>query len=284
MSGFPSQTGEHYVHPSAEWREEMEAQQVENAFHPYNNEGQYHLAKVFASPKIHPEATIHLACVDGRNKFLLPDTAFSSHADFIGRLDQMAKCYCPWKEREIKPRAGQESGEWYTSVRYWAKDSLAVLQEILDNPELKGKCVWAPAKEFNSEGERVYTDMHTGDWWMNIQVSCQDYGYPLNRQAKVSVGGASSKTVIPIILSSDKTQLGSLSGDASAWPLYMSIGNVIGSERFRKENHAMRLIGLLPTLTGTALIGKMVLIQVACAQILRHRRRIRTGKEVSSTM
>lgn len=158
------------MHPSAEWREEMEEQQVENPFHPYNNESQYYLAKVFASPKIQPEAIIRNACVDGKDRFLRPNTAFSSHADFIDRLDQMAKCYVPWKEREIKPPVSQPSGEWYATVRYWAKDSLAVLQEILDNPQLKEKCVWTPGKEFNSEGERVYTDIHTGDWWMNVQV------------------------------------------------------------------------------------------------------------------
>src|SRR6266513_2169110 len=29
-------------------------------------------------------------------------------------------------------------------VRYWLRDSLAVLQEILENPELVDHCVWGP--------------------------------------------------------------------------------------------------------------------------------------------
>ena len=62
--------------------------------------------------------------------------------------------------------------------------------------------------------------------------------------------------MIPIVLTSEKTWLGSMSGDASAWPLYMTIGNVIGSQRYLEENHAMRLIGLLPMTIGMSLQAK----------------------------
>ena len=65
--------------------------------------------------------------------------------------------------------------------------------------------------------------------------------------------------VIPIILSSDKTILGSLSGEASAWPLYMTVGNVVGYERFKPQNQAMHLIAL-SSMTGISLIDKHLLI------------------------
>ena len=58
-------------------------------------------------------------------------------------------------------------------------------------------------------------------------------------------------TVISIILSSDKTMLESFSGGASTWPQYMTIGNIMGKQRFRRENRCIRLIGLLPSFDGT---------------------------------
>jgi hypothetical protein len=62
-------------------------------------------------------------------------------------------------------------------------------------------------------------------------------------------------TVAPIILSSDKTILGHLSGKASAWPVYMSVGNIKGFDRFRKQKRVMRLIALLPSVKGNGLFG-----------------------------
>ncbi|KAF8247297.1 hypothetical protein K440DRAFT_551446 [Wilcoxina mikolae CBS 423.85] len=38
-------------------------------------------------------------------------------------------------------------------------------------------------------------------------------------------------TVIPVILGSDKTMLSTLSGDKSAWPVYLSIGNLSKAKR-----------------------------------------------------
>ena len=30
--------------------------------------------------------------------------------------------------------------------------------------------VFTPSREFDSSGDRIYTEMHTGDWWWRIQV------------------------------------------------------------------------------------------------------------------
>ncbi|KAH5205222.1 hypothetical protein HBH77_100960 [Parastagonospora nodorum] len=56
---------------------------------------------------------------------------------------------------------------------------------------------------------RVYHELHSGDWWWNIQQSLPD--------------GA---TVVPIIISVDKTQLSLILGDVAAWLVYVTIGNL----------------------------------------------------------
>ena len=53
-------------------------------------------------------------------------------------------------------------------------------------------------------------------------------------------------TVVPIILGSDKTMLSMLSGDKTAWPVYLSIGNLSKAKRQSVKTNGLILIGLLP--------------------------------------
>ncbi len=51
---------------------------------------------------------------------------------------------------------------------------------------------------------------------------------------------------MPIILSSDKTNLSRFSGDKQAWPVYLGIANVSKSVRRKPTAHAMVLVGYIP--------------------------------------
>ena len=104
----------------------------------------------------------------GRDRFLSENAGFQSVGHFHSCLDEMASVMVPWQSILIKSDHNICEQE---PVRYWLRDSLAVLQEILEIPELADHCVWGPIKQRNSEGERVYTDMHSGDWWWKVQVS-----------------------------------------------------------------------------------------------------------------
>ena len=53
-------------------------------------------------------------------------------------------------------------------------------------------------------------------------------------------------TLVPVVLSSDKTKLSTLSGDKTAWPVYLSIGDLSKAKRRSVKTNGLILIGLLP--------------------------------------
>ena len=90
--------------------------------------------------------------------------------------------------------------------------------------------------------------------------------------------GRDPATLIPIVLASDKTVLSSLSGEASTWPVYMTIGNVVGYKRWHPRNRATRLIGLLPKVNSNIPRRPLANKQVYALMIIRlHQSKILNG-------
>ncbi|KAJ7601791.1 hypothetical protein DFH06DRAFT_1401017 [Mycena polygramma] len=79
---------------------------------------------------------------------------------------------------------------------------------------------------------RLYHNMHTAKWWWSTQ-----------KQVEEDNPGA---TIIPILLSSDKTQL-TMFGNKTAYPVYMTIGNIPKEIRRKPSRRAYVLLAYLPT-------------------------------------
>ena len=128
--------------------------------------------------------------------------------------------YCTWRETHL-PDVG--------TVLY--RDVLDCIKHLLAHPPFRDELIYSPIQQFNVHGHRIYSDLHTADWWWTTQFHHPD--------------GA---TIIPIICASDKAQLTNFSGDKSIWPLYMTIGNIPKHIRRERSKNAWICIGLLPTI------------------------------------
>ncbi|KAF8545688.1 hypothetical protein OG21DRAFT_1428831, partial [Imleria badia] len=113
-------------------------------------------------------------------------------------------------------------------LELWMRDPVDCVRELIGNPAFNRNIAYAPEKVYiDHEGRtRRYDEMWTADWWWESQVgkslSFDRYTHLIIIQTR-SPDGA---TIAPVILASDKTELSWFRGDKSAWPVYLTIGNL----------------------------------------------------------
>jgi hypothetical protein len=168
-----------------------------------------------------------------------------------------------WLERSIQIPAQIPGGkpEQHT-VRF--RPVKECLEFLLGYRPFAKDLVWAPVKKYyegsdeggdefenefenesgvgdeEDEGPRVYDEMHTGEWWWEMQAQLPQ--------------GA---TIVPLILATDKTLMTKLRGNQICWPIYGTIGNLTRGVRRRQNVPSVLLLGFLPiSKTMTAKISQ----------------------------
>ncbi|KAI0704544.1 hypothetical protein C8Q76DRAFT_630995 [Earliella scabrosa] len=113
------------------------------------------------------------------------------------------------------------------------RDVLQCIRALYGDPEFTGILVFTPERHYADPDHtiRVYFDMHTGRWWWDTQ-----------KEIEKRKPGA---TIIPVILSSDKTQL-TLFGSKTAYPVYLTIGNLPKDVRRKSSRRGQILLAYLP--------------------------------------
>ncbi|KAH8101598.1 hypothetical protein BXZ70DRAFT_891549 [Cristinia sonorae] len=123
------------------------------------------------------------------------------------------------------------AGETY-EVYY--RDALECIKSLYGDPNFAGDLIFKPERHYTDADRtlRMYHDMHTGTWWWDLQ-----------KDLEKETPGA---TIIPVIISTDKTRLTTFKGK-TAYPVYMTIGNIPKDIRRKPSLGSQILLAYLPT-------------------------------------
>ncbi|KAF8869819.1 hypothetical protein BD779DRAFT_1479404 [Infundibulicybe gibba] len=111
------------------------------------------------------------------------------------------------------------------SFELYYRNPIDCIRSLFGNPEFCNDLLMAPEMHFTrpNKQNQVYSELNTGSWWWETQEKI-DQEKP---------GG----TIIPVIISSDKTQLTTFCGK-QAYPVYLTIGNIPKDIRKKPSRHA----------------------------------------------
>ncbi|KAG7098335.1 hypothetical protein E1B28_000296 [Marasmius oreades] len=166
------------------------------------------------------------------------EPSFRNKRQFFKIIDELPKVRGGWRCQELavtgnileRDEIGSEKPKTEV-LELWMRDPVECIRELMQDPRFTNSMRYAPEKVYTdaSMSTRTYSEMWTADWWWATQ--------------KLLPQGA---TIVPVILASDKTQLSTFSGDKSAWPVYLTIGNISASVRKKPSEGASVLIGYIP--------------------------------------
>ncbi|KAG1745470.1 uncharacterized protein EDB91DRAFT_1236355 [Suillus paluster] len=148
------------------------------------------------------------------------DLSYRNSRELNKIIDTKIPAHCPRFQRQEILMAGEAF-----DVYFW--DIIECVKALFGDPELTPYLVFAPERHYSDEDKTqcLYHEMHTGQWWWHTQ-----------KQLEKEKPGA---TIIPVLLSSDKTQ--------ATYPIYMTIEN-LPKEIWQQPSHnAQILVGYLPT-------------------------------------
>ncbi|KAJ7907795.1 hypothetical protein B0H13DRAFT_2332007 [Mycena leptocephala] len=156
--------------------------------------------------------------------------------DLYDTIDAIQHGDMPWKVYQITytgPRP-PVAPKWMTETyELCTRDSRLVLQQQLATPEFKDKIDYSPYRQFAGNGQRVWSNLMSGDWaWKQADIISED----------PSTLGA---MFIPVVAGSDKTTVSVATGHQEYHPVYQSPGLLTGIAR-RAHGQGLLPVAFLP--------------------------------------
>jgi Plavaka transposase len=181
--------------------------------------------------------------------------SFSSHHELLSKIHDIPYGIPDdiWNITEIQVEQDTIGLPPHTyQIRY--RNIKSVLEFLMGHGPFEHHLSYAPVRQFcgTSSDNQIYDEMHTGNWWWRTQGEIPDGG-----------------TIIPVLLASDKTMLSLHHGDQSAWPIYVTIGNLDRQTRHSQMVPGSVLLGFLPITSEIADESKSHVYHAAMGLILK---------------
>jgi len=128
---------------------------------PFSSENDFNLASWFvrskvAKSQIYAYFAEDLGCTDSTS--FLSAYSLRQHLDILDPFRE----YLVWAEATI------DDGRHATTFYY--RNIIDCVRFLIRQVAYSSDMVYAPIREYDLSEERLYSEMHTADWWLDMQV------------------------------------------------------------------------------------------------------------------